>query len=166
EIEGGSDRVGQALPRSPGRSRRRRTRAAPAFRARRLSAQRSNRTAPQAGAGAREEKVAKERFPLSRKEWIMQLNPYLTFNGQCEAAFKFYEKVLGGKIDAMLTYGGSPMADNTPPDWRDKIMHTRLTVGGNVVSAPDAPPHRYPTVPRQRQTTHRRIGATRSCTPA
>ena len=26
----------------------------------------------------------------------MQLNPYLTFKGQCEAAFKFYEKVLGG----------------------------------------------------------------------
>ena len=31
----------------------------------------------------------------------MQLNSYLTFNGQCEAAFKFYEKVLGGKIEAM-----------------------------------------------------------------
>ena len=27
----------------------------------------------------------------------MQLNPYLTFNGQCEAAFKFYERVLGAK---------------------------------------------------------------------
>jgi PhnB protein len=28
----------------------------------------------------------------------MQLNPYLSFNGQCEAAFKFYEQCLGGKI--------------------------------------------------------------------
>ena len=73
----------------------------------------------------------------------MQLNPYLTFNGQCEAAFKFYEKVLGGKIEAMLTYGGSPMADKTPPDWRDKIMHTRLTIGGNVLMGSDAPPDRY-----------------------
>jgi len=27
----------------------------------------------------------------------MQLNPYLHFNGQCEEAFKFYEKCLGGK---------------------------------------------------------------------
>ena len=43
----------------------------------------------------------------------MQLNPYLTFNGQCEAAIKFYAKVLGGKIEAMMTYGGSPMADQT-----------------------------------------------------
>ena len=39
----------------------------------------------------------------------MQLNPYLTFSGQCEAAFKFYEKVLGGKIEAMHSHAGSPM---------------------------------------------------------
>jgi len=45
----------------------------------------------------------------------MQLNPYLTFNGRCEAAFKFYEKVLGGKIEAMMTYGSSPMAEQTQP---------------------------------------------------
>jgi uncharacterized glyoxalase superfamily protein PhnB len=30
----------------------------------------------------------------------MQLNPYLLFNGDCEAAFKLYETVLGGKIEA------------------------------------------------------------------
>ena len=52
----------------------------------------------------------------------MQLNPYLSFNGQCEAAFKFYEQCLGGKILATLTYGSSPIADQTPPEWRDKIM--------------------------------------------
>src|SRR3981081_1601738 len=34
----------------------------------------------------------------------MQLNPHLHFNGQCEAAFKFYEKCLGGKIEAMMTH--------------------------------------------------------------
>ena len=28
----------------------------------------------------------------------MTLNPYLSFNGNCEEAFKFYEKVLGGQI--------------------------------------------------------------------
>jgi PhnB protein len=39
----------------------------------------------------------------------MQLNPYLSFDGQCEAAFKFYERFLDGKIVAMMTYGGSPM---------------------------------------------------------
>ena len=45
----------------------------------------------------------------------MQVNPYLTFDGQCEAAFEFYAKVLGGKIETMVTYGSSPMAEQTPP---------------------------------------------------
>jgi PhnB protein len=73
----------------------------------------------------------------------MQLNPYLTFNGRCEAAFKFYEKVLGGKIDAMMTYGSSPMAEQTSPEWHNKIMHARMTVGDKMLMASDAPPDRY-----------------------
>ena len=72
----------------------------------------------------------------------MQLNPYLTFDGQCEAAFKFYEMVLGGKIEAMMTYGSSPMAEQTPADWRNKIMHARLTIGDKMLMASDAPPDR------------------------
>jgi PhnB protein len=73
----------------------------------------------------------------------MQLNPYLTFSGQCEAAFKFYEKVLGGKIEAMMTYGSSPMAEQTQPQWRNKIMHARVSVGDKMLMASDAPPDRY-----------------------
>ena len=47
----------------------------------------------------------------------MQLNPYLLFNGQCEAAFKFYEKCLGGKIVAKVTHGESPFSSRfcSPP---------------------------------------------------
>jgi PhnB protein len=73
----------------------------------------------------------------------MQLNPYLTFNGQCEAAFTFYATVLGGKIEAMMTYGSSPMAEQTSPEWRNKIIHARLTVGDKMLMASDAPPDRY-----------------------
>ena len=32
----------------------------------------------------------------------MEISPYLGFNGQCEEAFKFYEKVLGGKIEGII----------------------------------------------------------------
>ena len=35
----------------------------------------------------------------------MQLNPYLFFDGNCEEAFRFYEKTLGGKIEAMMHTG-------------------------------------------------------------
>ncbi len=41
----------------------------------------------------------------------MQVNPYLFYNGNCEAAFTFYAKVLGGKIDAMMTHEGAPEVD-------------------------------------------------------
>jgi PhnB protein len=70
----------------------------------------------------------------------MQLNPYLVFNGNCEAAFKFYEKVLGGKIEAMLPHEGTPAAEHVPPEWRNKIMHARLSVGDKVLMGSDAPP--------------------------
>jgi PhnB protein len=30
----------------------------------------------------------------------MQVNPYLSFDGQCEAAFTFYAQVLGGQVGA------------------------------------------------------------------
>jgi PhnB protein len=40
----------------------------------------------------------------------MSLNPYLYFDGQCEEAFKFYEKRLGGKITFMMTWEGASMA--------------------------------------------------------
>ncbi len=73
----------------------------------------------------------------------MQLSPHLHFKGQCEAAFRFYEKCLGGKIAMMVTHEGTPMADQVPPDWRKKIIHARMTVGDSVLMGCDAPPDRY-----------------------
>jgi PhnB protein len=73
----------------------------------------------------------------------MRLNPYLTFDGQCEAAIKFYHQVLGGQIAAMMTYADTPMADQTPPEMAGKIIHARLVVGDQVLMASDAPAGRY-----------------------
>jgi len=73
----------------------------------------------------------------------MQLNPYLSFNGQCEAAFRFYEKCLGGKIEAMVTYAETPMAGELPPEWRGKIVHARLRAGDHLLMAGDPPPPHY-----------------------
>ena len=42
----------------------------------------------------------------------MKLNAYLNFNGDCAAAFKFYERCLGGKIVFMQTPWG--LADGGP----------------------------------------------------
>ena len=73
----------------------------------------------------------------------MQINPYLIFDGQCEAAFKFYEKVLGGKIEAMIPHEGTPAAEHVPAEWRSKIMHARLNVGDKLLMGSDAPPDHY-----------------------
>jgi len=73
----------------------------------------------------------------------VRLNPYLNFNGQCEEAFKTYEKCLNGKIEFIMTHEQSPMADKIPPEWKKKIMHATLRFGEQVIMGADAPPQYY-----------------------
>jgi PhnB protein len=73
----------------------------------------------------------------------MQLNPYLSFNGQCEAAFRFYERCLGGKIECIMTYASKSAEYQVPDEWRQKILHVTLRVGDHVLMGADAPPDRY-----------------------
>ena len=73
----------------------------------------------------------------------MHITPYLSFQGKCEEAFKFYEKVLKGKITMMMRYGESPTADQTAPEARNHIMHVSLQVGDETISGADAPPQHY-----------------------
>jgi PhnB protein len=73
----------------------------------------------------------------------MQISPYLSFKGDCEAAFKFYERCLGGQLGTIFRYAGSPMADQVPPDWQDKVMHGSLTVGEIVLMGGDVARDRY-----------------------
>jgi PhnB protein len=79
----------------------------------------------------------------NRQERIMKLNPHLSFNGQCEAAFKFYERCLGGKIEMMVKFGETPMADQASPEWRDKLAHARLSIGDQILMGGDPPPGMY-----------------------
>lgn len=73
----------------------------------------------------------------------MEVSPYLVFSGNCEEALKFYEQVLGAKIDAVIKNEGSPAAAHMPPDWGDKVLHAKFTLDGHVVMASDAPPDHY-----------------------
>jgi PhnB protein len=83
------------------------------------------------------------RAAMSKQECAMNLNPYLFFAGNCEAAFKFYERVLGGKIEAMIPHEGSPAAEHVPSEWRSKIMHARLVVGEVILMGSDSPPEHH-----------------------
>ena len=73
----------------------------------------------------------------------MQLYPNLTFDGQCEAAFKFYEKHLGGSIAFMLTYEDTPMDLQTPSDSGKKISHATFAHPDFTLYGSDALPGRY-----------------------
>jgi len=73
----------------------------------------------------------------------MEMTAYLSFKGDCEAAFKFYERCLGAEPGAIFRYAGSPIAHHVPADWSDKVMHGSVTVGGQVIMAADVAPEQY-----------------------
>jgi PhnB protein len=73
----------------------------------------------------------------------MRVNSYLWFNGNCETAFKLYEKCLGGKIQTLMPHEGTPMASQVPENWRSKIMHAAMSLGDELLMGSDAPPDHY-----------------------
>jgi len=73
----------------------------------------------------------------------MQTNTYLTFNGNCKEAFEFYAKCLNGKIEAMMPHSGTPAEHHVPAEWRDKIVHARMSIGNEILMASDSPPDQY-----------------------
>ena len=73
----------------------------------------------------------------------MQMNPYLSFKGECEAAFAFYARALGGHLGEIFRYGGTPLAGQVPVGWSDKVMHGSVTVGEQELMGADVAPDHY-----------------------
>lgn len=75
----------------------------------------------------------------------MQTCPHLSFPGTCEDALRFYEQVLGAKVEYIGYYKDTPMADQVPPEFGSKVIHATITVGDSRFMASDAPPGLYKT---------------------
>jgi PhnB protein len=74
----------------------------------------------------------------------MQLHTYLNYGGNCEAAFTFYEKHLGGKITMLMRHGEQPGGQQVGPSgWSSKVLHARLSLGGTELLGADIPPDRF-----------------------
>jgi PhnB protein len=73
----------------------------------------------------------------------MQVNPYLVFSGQCEEAFRFYEKAIGGKIEGILLGKDTPMCEELPKEMANQVMHACLLVGDTRLMGSDAPPEHF-----------------------
>ena len=77
------------------------------------------------------------------KDAKLDIAAYLSFNGNCAEAFRFYEEVLGAKPGLLFRYADSPMADVVPAGWDNKIMHGSVHIGNHLLEGADVPPERY-----------------------
>ena len=68
-----------------------------------------------------------------------KLDIYLFFDGNCAQAIRFYHEVLGGKLQAMMTYAESPDPQHCPPGSKDRIMHACIDLDGRMLMASDTP---------------------------
>ena len=68
----------------------------------------------------------------------MRLDIYVNYRGHCETAFRFYEQHLGGKITGIVRHGEQPNP-NIPPDWADKVLHSRIEIGTTELMGADVP---------------------------
>lgn len=64
------------------------------------------------------------------------LNPYLGLQGRCREAMTFYQDCLGGEL-TMQTMADSPMADSTPAEQKQNVLHSTLTKDGLVLMGTD-----------------------------
>ena len=72
------------------------------------------------------------------------MNPYLSFNGDCETAFRFYEQCLDARVvGEIFRYAGTPLAGQVPADWQNKVMHATLAIGDQTLMGGDVAPDSY-----------------------
>jgi PhnB protein len=69
----------------------------------------------------------------------MHLHTYVNFAGKCAEAFRFYERHLGGKIGMLMTHGQAPDQSKVNPDWKDLVLHARISIGGTELMGADIP---------------------------
>ena len=70
----------------------------------------------------------------------MQVQPYLFFNGHCEAAATFYREKLGAQITSVLRFNEMPPVEGAPgvtPGNEEKIMHMSLQIGETTILISD-----------------------------
>ena len=68
----------------------------------------------------------------------VDLNPYITFNGNAREAMTFYQSVFGGELNVMSFADLPDMG--TDPSEKDKVMHAMVRGdSGVVVMAADTP---------------------------
>ena len=66
----------------------------------------------------------------------MRLDVYVNYRGDCEQAFRYYERHLDGRITGIVRHGDQPNPA-LPADWKDKVLHARIEIGSTVLMGAD-----------------------------
>ncbi len=66
---------------------------------------------------------------------MKNMNPYLSFAGNCEDALNFYKHIFGGEILSIMHFGDAPM--EIPEDQKQQIMHSEFKAEGVHFMAAD-----------------------------
>jgi PhnB protein len=69
----------------------------------------------------------------------MTLSTYVNFAGKCAEAFRYYEQHLGGQVGMMMTHGQAPDQTRVSADWKDAVLHARITIGDTTLQGADIP---------------------------
>ena len=74
----------------------------------------------------------------------MRLITFLNFGGNCEAAFRFYEQHLGGRITMLMRRAEAPdQTGDTWPGWEQSIQYALMEIGETELMGSDVPPARF-----------------------
>jgi PhnB protein len=77
----------------------------------------------------------------------------MLFDGDCASAMNFYQRIFGGRMEALTTVGESPMAAQFPPSSAHRVIHASLSFDGNTLMASDwMAPEPYPGIKGTRFT--------------
>jgi PhnB protein len=69
----------------------------------------------------------------------MKLNTYVNFRGNCAEAFRYYAQHLGAKVDTIMTHAQSPGPSSVGPEWKDAVLHARISIGDTELMGADIP---------------------------
>jgi PhnB protein len=73
----------------------------------------------------------------------MKLNTFLNFGGNCEEAFRFYERHLGGAIAMLMRRAEAPTQGETWPGWEQSVQYAIMNIGETELMGSDVPPGRF-----------------------
>jgi PhnB protein len=73
----------------------------------------------------------------------MRLTTFLNYGGNCEAALRFYEQQLGGKITMLMRRADQPDQPVKWPGWENTVQYATMDLGGTELMASDVPPDHF-----------------------